>query len=168
MLQAGGIPLLTDGVRLPDADNPNGYFELEAVKRLAGDAAWLAQAAGRAIKIVVPLILHLPAGLGCRVLFMERDLNEVIASQTAMLRRKGRSPTLPADRLTVAFQSQVQQAKAFLNQRPDTGLLILNHRELIGQPEAAARRISSFLGRALDIEAMTARVNPDLYRQRET
>src|SRR5260221_40938 len=89
MLQAGGVPVLSDGLRAPDADNPNGYFEFEPVKQLRTDHTWLASAQGKALKVVVPLLFHFPELFDCRVLFMERNLDEVIASQLAMLARKG-------------------------------------------------------------------------------
>ena len=48
MLDAAGIPLVIDEMRLPDEDNPRGYFELESVKALgeqddkslAGGGSW--------------------------------------------------------------------------------------------------------------------------------
>jgi hypothetical protein len=36
MLSAGGMPVLSDGQRSADANNPRGYYELEPVKSLAG------------------------------------------------------------------------------------------------------------------------------------
>jgi hypothetical protein len=88
MLAAGGFPVLTDGVRQPDEDNPHGYFEYEPVKRIRERADWFSEAQGKAVKIVAPLLAELPPGLACRILFIERDLDETVASQTRMLARR--------------------------------------------------------------------------------
>src|SRR5437868_1127771 len=88
MLEAGGMPVLTDKVRSADEDNPNGYFEFEAVKRTKQDASWLDDSGGRAVKMVYRLLYDLPVNRNYRVLFMRRNLKEVLASQREMLRRK--------------------------------------------------------------------------------
>src|SRR4029077_10320628 len=59
MLAAGGQPVLTDGLREADTDNPLGYFEYEPVKQLHRDARWFQHAEGKAVKIVSPLLPHL-------------------------------------------------------------------------------------------------------------
>ena len=89
MLEAGGMETVTDGQRAPDADNPKGYYELERVKRLKEDHAWLAEAEGKALKVVSMLLYDLPADFRYRVLFMERDLDEILSSQRTMLARRG-------------------------------------------------------------------------------
>ena len=168
MLQAGGVPLLSDGLRAPDADNPNGYFEFERVKQLRSDQSWLADARGKALKIVVPLLFHLPESLDCRVLFMERNLDEVIASQMAMLARKGIQSRLPPETLKAAFQRQLSQARDFLAASPKRPALTLDFREVLSNPASAAAAIAAFLKPGLDVSAMAAVVNPALYRQRKS
>ena len=86
MLQAGGMPLLTDGRRAADGDNPKGYCEFEPAKRLKDDASWLGAAEGRAVKLVSALLFDLPPERRYRVIFMTRDLDEVLASQRDLLR----------------------------------------------------------------------------------
>jgi hypothetical protein len=81
MIHAGGIPALTDKVRASDEDNPKGYFELEAVKRTKKDDSWLAEAAGRVVKMVHLLLYDLPVNHQYRVVFMRRELREVVRSQ---------------------------------------------------------------------------------------
>ncbi len=97
MLVAGGLPALTDAVRSPDESNPRGYFEFEPVKRLRTDASWLEQARGRAVKIIHLLLRELPTDgrFQYRVLFLRRPLEEVIASQSAMLARAGKASAEP-------------------------------------------------------------------------
>lgn len=166
MLQAGGLPLHSDGLRGPDADNPNGYFEFEPVKRLRTDHAWLADAQGKAVKIVVPLLFQMPETFDCRVLFMERNLDEVIASQTAMLSRKGLQPKLPPASLKAAFQRQLDQAREFLAASPRRQALTLHFRDVLSRPAAVAAEVAVFLKANLDVTAMAAVVHPALYRQR--
>ena len=87
MLQAGGLEILTDAVRTPDGSNPKGYFEFEAVKDLdkGPPPAWLTGARGKAVKIVSSLVRWLPESHDYQVIFMRRDLDEVILSQNKML-----------------------------------------------------------------------------------
>ena len=85
MLEAGGVPILTDGERACDADNPKGYYEYEPVKALQnGDSDWLDKAEGKAVKVISFLLRHLPQKHRYRVVFMNRNLDEVLASQEKM------------------------------------------------------------------------------------
>jgi predicted AAA+ superfamily ATPase len=68
MLAAGGMDVVSDGLREPDEDNPRGYLEFEPVKNLLKDSKWLFEARGRPVKIVAPLLAALPPGLACRVI----------------------------------------------------------------------------------------------------
>ena len=167
LLVAGGIPALTDGIRAPDPDNPHGYFEFERVKQLKTDHGWLAGAAGRAVKVIHMLLPDLPADLEYRVVFMERDLREVIRSQDLMLQRAGkRGGALPPDRLMAMYSAQLAHVDRELSARPRTRVLRVAHRGLIERPAAEVRRISEFLGGNLDENAMVAAVDPSLHRNR--
>ena len=168
MLAAGGIPAQTDGQRQADADNPNGYWELEAVKRLATDASWLASAAGRAVKIVVPLVRFLPADprRHFQVLLLERDLDEVVASQAVMLEHRGLPPALPPARLKPALARLWEDSRQLLAHRPNVSLRIVNHRQLLADPASAAAQLAEFLHLPLDVAAMAGVVDSALYRQR--
>jgi len=170
MLAAGGIPAQTDGQRQPDSDNPNGYWELEAVKKLATDASWLVGTAGRAVKTVVPLVRLLPADPRLRflVLLLERDLDEVVASQAAMLEKRGLKPALAAAQLKPALARQWEESRHLLAHRPNVGLRIVNHRQLLAAPAAAAALLAEFLPLPLDVAAMAEVVDATLYRQRAT
>ncbi len=110
MLEAGGVPALTDHVRARDDDNPRGYFELEAVKRTKRDSAWLAASAGRAVKMVHLLLYDLPAERAYRVIFMRRNLEEVVRSQGRMLKRRGtRGAELSDEQLIMAYEDQLRK-----------------------------------------------------------
>jgi predicted AlkP superfamily phosphohydrolase/phosphomutase/tetratricopeptide (TPR) repeat protein len=168
MLAAGGVPALTDGIRSADEDNPRGYFELEAVKQMENGAPWLDDARGKAVKIVAPLISHLPDGVPCRVLLTERDINDIIASQRQMMIRRGRSVSeTPARlaRLKNEYLRLIVWTKGFLASRPDTKLLCLDRNAVIRDPRRAAEAINRFLGGNLDVDRMAGEVKPELSRQ---
>lgn len=166
MLAAGGMPVLTDGVRRPDEDNPRGYFEYEPVKHTWADASWVPAAVGRAVKVVHLLLPSLPPGFRYRVLLLDRDLAEVTASQQAMLARKGQSLPLPESRLAAVYAEQLADVRRRLAERSDVAVLEMRHVELVGRPAAAAAAVNAFLGGGLDETAMAACVVPSLHRNR--
>ena len=167
MLQAGGLQLLTDGRRLPDEHNPRGYFEHEAVKHGKRDLSWLNEAAGKAVKVIHLLLPQLPADRNYRVIFMIRDLPEVIKSQRAMLQQQGR-PSAPLSDAALAgvFEKQLVTVRQWLAQQPNFSILYINHRDVIEHPLAAAEQVGGFLDGHLSVSEMAAAVSPSLYRQR--
>jgi hypothetical protein len=167
MLAAGGMQVFTDGQRVADQHNPRGYFELEAVKHTRTDHSWLAHAEGKAVKVVHLLLLHLPVDREYRVIFMQRDLIEIIASQRAMLQQQGRpTANLPDSKLAEIFGNQLSQVQQWLSQNPNFRVLHLQHRDVIETPLTAAKQIATFLGGGLDPKQMAAAVEPSLYHQR--
>ena len=169
MLQAGGLPPLTDGRRAADEHNPRGYFEHEAVKQGRNDLSWLEQASGRVVKVVHLLLMQLPSDRNYRVIFMVRNLDEVIASQREMLKRQNRPGAAVDDRtLAGIFDKQMTTVRRWLAERPHFRVLYLNHSDVIAHPRAAAEQVSVFLDGALSVDNMVGAVNPALYRQRKT
>jgi hypothetical protein len=167
MLEAGGIPAITDGQRRADPDNPLGYFELEAVKLLPGSAEWLEDANGKAVKVVSALLEKLPAGRQYRIVFMEREMGEVLASQRRMLERRGENVDRSRDSaMGTLFEKHVRQAIERVRARNDTKMLLLRHAEVHEDPAHAAERIDEFLGGGLDRDAMVAAIDPSLWRNR--
>lgn len=169
MLAAGGMPVLTDGVRTADESNPKGYYELEAVKELhkQSDTSWLEGARGKAVKVVSFLLTWLPETYEYKVIFMQRDLREVIASETTMLLRRGQPVDLASEEHTrLVYQQHLDKVDKFLSNRRCFSTLKLNYREALERPEEAARRIQAFIGRPLDVEQMARATDPSLYRNR--
>jgi tetratricopeptide (TPR) repeat protein len=134
MLAAGGLPVLSDGLREPDEDNPRGYLEFEPVKALLRDSAWLRSAKGKAVKIVLPLLTALPADLPCHVILCRRDLDEVIDSQDRMLARRGIKPASRRGAIREEYERALDRACKMLSSRPGTELLIVDHRKAITAP----------------------------------
>ncbi len=165
MLRAGGLPPVADDQRPPDASNPQGYYEDERVKRIRSDNAWLAEAHGRAVKVIAQLLPHVPEGPDYRVLFMERDLDEVLRSQGRMLEQQGR-PTANPDVLRGAFRQQVERVKAWIESRDSLSALYVPYADTVVHPLEQAERVAAFLGLDLDTTAMADVVDASLYRER--
>jgi hypothetical protein len=171
MLAAGGLPLVTDGIRTPDDSNPEGYFELEAVKDLdkpaRGDLRWLAEARGHGVKILSPLLACLPDSHNYRVIFMQRPLAEVIASQDVMLARAGeRTDGATPQRILEQTESHLRTVHALLARRPCFQTLRVDYHDVLAHPHEAAARVTGFVG-LLAVDPMAAAVNERLYRQRQ-
>lgn len=169
MLQAGGMPILADGRRASDDDNPLGYFELESVKRLDKDSTWFRDAAGKAVKVIHMLLPSIPADCSCRVLFMERDLTEVVASQAAMLQRRGQEGAgVEPETLAGIFERQLRKTHAWLDAQPNLEVLRVSYADTVADPAPTVEAVRAFLEPpALDAQAMGEAVDPSLYRQRK-
>ncbi len=168
MLAAGDIPPLTDELRTPDESNPRGYYEFEPVKRLRSDASWIAQARGKAVKIIHILLPELPVGgEEYRVIFMQRPIGEVLASQWKMLGRSGKpGAAIPAEQLAQIYAAQLARAEQWLDGAPRVRALKVDYHAVVATPHAAAKTIATFLERELNVNAMAAAVDPKLHRER--
>lgn len=168
MLEAGGMDVLTDGLRTADEDNLKGYFEYEIVKALKSDRSWLPEARGKAVKIISELLKYLPDTFEYRIIFVRRDLEEVLASQDRMLVRRGVQPGGQAENSEIArvFRRHLQQTEAWLSGRPGFRTLYAEHRQILSDPAREAARVNTFLDNRLDEAAMAASIDPTLYRQR--
>jgi hypothetical protein len=167
MLDRGGIAVVTDVIREADVDNPRGYYEFEQVKKTKQDASWIPGARGNAVKMVSQLLYDLPSSEKYRVIFLERDLDEVLVSQEKMLARLNR-PAAPRDEIKQAFIKHLERLRAWLKEQQHMDVLYVRYNELVANPEEQAGRISRFLGGRANVEAMTAAVDPSLYRNRKT
>jgi hypothetical protein len=169
MLDAGGVPILSDGLRKADISNPNGYYEFEPVKALdkGGDVAWLGDARGKAVKIISLLLTWLPETYNYQVIFMRRDLGEAVASQDEMLRQRN-EPFAQGDseQMQRAYKAHLEKVTRFLANRDCFSTLMLEHGDAVANPREAASRIAEFLGRPLDVDRMAAVADPTLYRNR--
>ena len=174
MLAAGGMPILTDGVRTADESNPKGYYEYEGVKELhkQGDTRWLIEARGKAIKIVSFLLTWLPETNDYKVIFMQRDLREVVASETTMLKKRGEgaaaSSSTPADdeHTRAVYQQHLEKVHRFMANRSCFSTLTIGYRDALERPQEAAKRIRDFVDRPLNVNAMAEVADSSLYRNR--
>lgn len=169
MLDQGGVPAFIDRERVADIDNPNGYYEFERVKALPEDKDWLHDAIGHAIKVIYKLVYELPSDHSYRVVFMARPIDEVMASQNKMLSRS-EIVVSEADTAQFAalFKADLQAFRSWVAEQSHVEILYVDYREVLEETEAAAAKIGQFLGADLDMAAMSAVVNPELYRNRTT
>lgn len=168
MLEAGGLPLVTDRQREADIDNPKGYFEDERVKDLGDmdDRSWITESRGKGIKVVSSLLQHLPRDLNYKILFMRRNLLEVIASQNKMLERRGEGSETEDERMIELYESHLRRVKAMLRHGPHLSALDVHYTAVLESPRQEAERMVGFLGFDLDVAKMTAVVDERLYRNR--
>ncbi len=167
LLVAAGREPLTDAKRAADEDNPLGYFEFEKAIGLAKDASWVTQARGKVVKIVAQLLPHLPPNEHYQIVFMERELGEVIASQKAMLARQNRcGAELDEQKLRETYTAQLQRVHAQLSRRSDLRMLKLNYVNLVADPINSANAVGEFLGGPFDRAAAANAVRPELHRQK--
>jgi hypothetical protein len=168
MLEAGGVPVLTDDLRRPDESNPRGYYEFERVKKLReGDHAWLPSARGKAVKVVSALVEYLPDAYAYKVIFVQRNLAEILASQRQMLSALGATrDTVSDEKLAGLFQEHLARVEAWLARRPNMQVLFVNYNQILADPLEQLERIRQFLGLPLDTRGMAQIIDPGLYRQR--
>ena len=167
MLVAGGMTPLSDGERQADEDNPRGYLEWERIKQLPQDPGCIAEAEGKVVKVISRLLLALPAGHEYRVIFMERPLPEVLASQDQMLRRRGtyQEGADPAV-ITAAFEKHLREVYAWMDGKPHVKAVRVAYHDVLGDPKGAGEKLAGFLGIELNLEAMLRQVDASLYRNR--
>ena len=171
MLDAGGVATLTDGIRAADDSNPEGYYEFERVKELDKntDTGWLEEARGKAVKIISFLLTYLPDRFEYRVIFMDRHLDELLASQHKMLVSRGEATDPGPDvQMREVYQEHLAKVERFLKARRCFSTLRVSYRDVIDNPAAAARRIDEFLGGGLNVERMAAVADRRLYRNRQS
>jgi hypothetical protein len=167
MLSASGMTILTDGERTPDADNPRGYCEWEPAKLLPKNPDLIDQAEGKAVKVISQLLFALPSSHQYQVLFMRRPLQEVVASQAEMIRRRSQAgPAVPAGPMIAALQSHLNQLKSWLKDKTNISVLDVHHHDLLGDTKRVCASVKEFLSADLDLDAMVSQIDPSLYRQR--
>ena len=167
MLAEGGLPILTDEVRRADNDNPNGYFELELVRQLKqGSFEWLKEADGKVVKVISALLENLPQKYSYKIIFMERELKEVLASQKKMLDHRGEAPKASDAEIERQVQSHLSALKPWLVRQPNIEVLYVNYNALLSKPETMCNRIEEFLELPLNRSRMLSVPTEKLYRNR--
>jgi len=169
MLEAGGLPVMQDGIREADRDNPKGYYEFERVKQIdKGDTAWMAEAQGKVVKIISALLKHMPPEYEYRVIFMRRHMKEVLASQRKMLVHRGEdAEKMDDEKMGELFEKHMAQVFAWLGQQPNVRYIQVHYNDLLAEPVAYARQVDEFLDGRLDEQKMIEMVDPKLYRNRK-
>lgn len=170
MLEAGGLAVVSDGIRSADEDNPKGYFEDERVKDLheMEDKTWLRNSRGKAIKIISWLLKELPEDNNYKVVFMRRHLEEVLASQAKMLERRGETSETDDERMVDVYENHLWRVGYMFKHRPHLEALDVEYKQVLETPREHAQQIREFLGLDLDVDKMVGVVDARLYRNRAT
>ena len=168
MLEAGGLTPMTDQIRTPDDDNPKGYYEFERVKKMPdGDKAWVIEAHGKAVKVISALLEHLPGDHTYKVIFMRRQMEEILASQKQMLIRSDKPTDKVSDEVLAGmYRKHLATVETWLRAQPNVSVLYLDYNAMLADPRRYIAEINRFLGDQLDVEKMATIVDPSLYRQR--
>ncbi|MCA9917518.1 MAG: sulfotransferase domain-containing protein [Anaerolineales bacterium] len=169
MLEAGGIPPLTDKIRTADDDNPKGYYEFERVKQMdKGDTAWMADAEGKTVKVISQLLRYMPAEHEYKVIFMRRNMSEILASQKKMLINRGEDPDQASDEeISALFEKHLNSVMDWMAARPNVSVMYVHYSDMLANPMPQVALINEFLGGNMDVQAMAEVVDPNLYRNRK-
>lgn len=166
MLSAGGMDVLSDGLREADSDNEKGYFEFEPVKATKRDASWVSLAAGKAVKVIYTFLEELPAEFEYRIIFMRRNLREVVRSQQAMLQRRGeRGAGLELEQLVGVFERQLEKTDLWISRQENVRRLNVDYDRVLGDPKSLAQEVTQFLKIPLNTSAMAEVVDASLHHQ---
>jgi hypothetical protein len=170
MLAATGLEVLTDNLRSSDENNPKGYFEFERVKKLKeGDFDWLVQAQGKVVKVISALLEFLPNQYQYKIIFMHRDMDEILSSQRQMLIRGGVSDDqVPDGKLAELYENHLTKVETWLDQQPNMTVLYMSYNQILRDPEPNLSQIVQFLGGNIDPKVMIQVVDRALYRERRS
>lgn len=167
ILSEGGLLPVTDALRSADDDNPEGYYELETVKQMAaGNVAWLSDAGGKVVKVISALLEYLPSEYSYKVIFMEREISEILASQRKMLARRNKESQVDDAEMEAQFRKHLSVVKPWLARQPNMNVTYISYNALMSDPEPLCRRVVEFTGLSLSMDRMLMVPRGDLYRNR--
>ncbi len=167
MLSEGGMTIVTDSQREADEDNPNGYFEVELSKKLKdGEINWIYNAQGKAVKVISYLLEFLPSDLEYDIIFMDREIREVLASQKKMLARRNETSSISDEEMDAQFRAHLKAAKYWLPRQPNIRVFYVNYNDAVNSPETVCPALVEFLGQPLNIQAMQSVPSQSLHRNR--
>lgn len=158
MLMAGGMDLIFDEKRPADHHNPYGYYEYEKVRDLADDNIWITSCQGKAIKVLYHLLKFLPVELNYKIIFMQRDLDEILDSQDKMLQSLAK-PLSNSDRIKTIFERERFNIQKWLEGQHNMETLYLDYNFVLVKTEKSTKKIEHFLDRKLDIMKMCSVIN---------
>jgi hypothetical protein len=168
MLEAGGMSVVVDNIRKADEDNPLGYYEFEKVKKIKENSSWLKDTQGKVFKMVSMLLYDLPLDKRYKVIFMQRKMDEILASQRKMLERRGsKRADINNEEMGRLYQKHLDELERWLGEQMSFDVLYISYNRLIENPSENIQKVSQFLDGQLDVERMLIVVDKSLYRQRK-
>ena len=167
VLEAGGMEVFTDNLRVADEDNPKGHYELEQVKALKdGDDSWIKDAPGKVVKVISSLLEYLPSTYKYKIVFMRREIAEILTSQKQMLIRRGENGDSDDQKMAEQFQEHLKRVRVWLANQPNMEILYVDYNALMANPDPEIKTVAEFLGLSDHLEAMLAVPDKKLYRQK--
>ncbi|MDP8208305.1 MAG: sulfotransferase domain-containing protein [Candidatus Electryonea clarkiae] len=166
ILEAGGISSVTDNLRSADIDNPKGYYEFEKVKQIKEDSSWLKETEGKVFKMVSMLLFYLPSDYNYKIIFMRRNLEEILRSEHKMLDRLGKERGASDEEMSMLFNKHLGHIQSWLKQQDNIEVEYVWYNELMKNPQPILNELPAFTGKKLDIDAMMKVIDPSLYRNK--
>lgn len=168
MLEAGGLAVMTDDLRTADESNPKGYYEFERVKMLNnGDNSWVPNAQGKVVKVISYLLEYLPAEFTYKIIFMNRDIGEVLSSQRRMLERESKPDSGVSDeQMSALYKKHLAKVQSWLSRQENVEVIYISYNDTLQMPQDTLEIINRFLGGNLDTAAMQQAIDQSLYRER--
>ncbi|MEC4686293.1 MAG: sulfotransferase domain-containing protein [Nitrospirota bacterium] len=168
MLQSGGMEIVTDNIRKADEDNPEGYYELEKVKKIKEDTSWLDDVEGKVVKMASTLLYDLPSDKKYRLIFMKRNLEEILLSQRKMLDRMGTEDNIEDEEMRRLFSKHLEEIEKWFSGQQNIEVLYVDYNDMLRKPQENIRILNEFLNNILDTDRMIKVVDDSLYRNRKT
>jgi LPS sulfotransferase NodH len=167
VLEAAGLQVFTDNLRTADEDNPKGYYELEDVKALKdGKSDWMQDAPGKVVKVISSLLEYLPSTYNYKIVFMRREIAEILASQKQMLIRRGESSEGDDQKMAEIFQEHLKRVRVWLANQPNMDVLYVDYNALMADPDPEVKAVAEFLDLTEKLDAMLSVPDKKLYRQK--
>ena len=169
MLDATGLPIMTDHERTADEDNPKGYFEYARIMDLKQetDKSWVREARGKVLKVISHLLEDLPDENFYKIVLIRRDFDEIIASQNKMLRRRGEKNPIGDEEAKESYIRHLVDVRFIVSKRPNFEMIEVHFKDALNEPAGFVAHVNEFLGGNLDTNEMISVVDPELYRNRK-
>ena len=162
ILNKSSMPLLIDGVREKDVNNPKGYFELEAVKKIVKDNSFLKKAEGKAVKVVCPLPIYLDLSYKYRVVVMRRNMEEILASQGKMLNKDQSNSKSTFSKI---YSNHLDKMYAFFTKN-NIEYIDVWYSDLIQNSDEVIDGVVKFCKLDNNLKELKNVISPDLYRNK--
>jgi len=163
ILANAGMPIAIDEKRKADKDNIKGYYEVDRiVNKVKENPNVVVEYDNKILKIIHFGIQYLPKG-EYKIIYIERDIEEVLDSMDKMVGEKDNK----RDETREVFLKFNKIAKKLMQERNDIDFILVNHRDLLTNPEPTINKIIEFFNIDKDKkQAMISAIDQKSYRNR--
>ena len=163
----GGLKIATDKIRQPNKDNPYGYYELEKIKDLKNDKSCFGQAEGKAVKVISMLLKDLPQNKKYKLIFMQRKMDEILASQRKMLKHRKKEDKTTDLEMGRLYKKHLKDIRLYLGEKSNIEVMYVSYNKLLHDPKKNIKIINRFFDNGLNTDKMESAIDPSLYRNRD-